>query len=198
MTAFTFRPFPEWLREESVQQGMGKRQENEDRSKYFVYSYNIGNRGYCSNSILGSALQSTAQCPTHPQNKHTTLQFASPHSFSTKHMHTLWHTQHYRKGQIHGVRKEEGGSLMGNTAYYISRQIYRWQCALNVSTSRDSQQTVAYTIRCAHQTWLHSLDVAVKTSRLTAIEDGWATNGDTCDVPKSSLKVLFFAKNALQ
>ena len=51
----------------------------------------------------------------------------------------------------------------------------RWWCAINVSTCKDSQQTVAYTIRCAHQTWrcsCHSLDVAVKTSRLTAIEDG--------------------------
>ena len=77
----------------------------------------------------------------------------------------------------------------------------RWQCALNVSTSRDSQQTVAYMICCAHRTWrcsCHSLDVAVKTSRLTAIEDDWATNGDTCDIPKSSPKVLFFAKNVLQ
>ena len=39
----------------------------------------------------------------------------------------------------------------------------------------------------------------MKTSRLSAIEDGMgaklATNGDTCDVLKSSPKVLFFTKN---
>ena len=39
----------------------------------------------------------------------------------------------------------------------------------------------------------------MKTSTLSAIEDGMgaklAMNGDTCDVLKSSPKVLFFAKN---
>ena len=50
--------------------------------------------------------------------------------------------------------------------------------------------------------YCHSLEVAVKTSRLSAIEDGMgaklATNGNTCDVLKSSPKVLFFAKNVWQ
>ena len=42
----------------------------------------------------------------------------------------------------------------------------------------------------------------MKTSRLSAIEDGMGTklaaNGNTCDVLKSSPKVLFFAINVWQ
>ena len=81
----------------------------------------------------------------------------------------------------------------------------RWWCTLKVSTSRDSRQTIAYTITFCSRTWpcsCHSLEIALKTSRLAAIKDGMgaklATNGDTCDVLKSSPKVLFFVKTLLQ
>ena len=121
------------------------------------------------------------------------------------HTHIVTHTALYRKGQILSVCKAEGGSLVGNTAYYISKQFYKMVARTNLSTSRDSRQTVAYSIRCAHRTWrcsYHLLEIAVKTSKLISIEDGMGakltTNGDTCDVLKSSPKVLFFVKNVLQ
>ena len=101
--------------------------------------------------------------------------------------------------------KAEGGSFVGNTAYYISRQFYKVVVRTKRFTSRDSLQTVVYMIRCAHRTWrcsCHLLEVGMKTSRLTAIEDGMgakpATNGNTCDIPKSSPKFLFFTKNVLR
>ena len=67
------------------------------------------------------ALQSTAQCPTHTHReqacKHTVCLFPL--------ILPQTHVALYRKGQIHGVHNAEGGSLVGNTACYISRLSYK-------------------------------------------------------------------------
>ena len=70
---------------------------------------------------------------------------------------------------------------------------------------RDSRQTIAYTIHCAYQTWrccCHLFKAAVKRMTLTAIKYNVGgklrTSDDTCNVPKSSPKVLSFMKNVWQ
>ena len=150
MTAFAFSPFPERLREESVQQGIGKRQENENKNKYLVYTYHIGNRGCCCNSIYFEApfSQLHSILYTHRASMQTySLPLPIPPTPNTR----THYTRSTRGRDRSTVFLKQKVVRSWVTQRAISQDnSKRWWWALNVSTSRDSRQTVVYTIRCPH------------------------------------------------
>ena len=173
MTAFAFRPFPERLREESVQQGIGKKQEKEDRNKYLVYNYHLGNRACCCNFIYFEAPFSQLHSILHTHRASMqTYSLPLPIHPSTRTHYDTCSTLGRDRYMV--FLKQKVVRSWARQRAISQDNSTRWWWALNVSLSRDSQQTVAYTIRCAHRTWrcsCHSLEVAVKLSRLSAIED---------------------------
>lgn len=120
----------------------------------------------------------------------------SPSLLPQTHAHTETHTVLGRADPL-CVVKAEGGLLVDKRHAIFQDDSKGWWCTL-----RDRRQTLVYTTHGAHQTWCcscHLSEVAMKKMRLTALEyDVGAkprTNGKTCDIPKSFLKVLFFMKN---
>ena len=135
MTAFAFRPFPYRLREESVQQSIGKRQENADRNKYLMCC------GCCCNSIYFKAPFSQLHSIQHTHRASMqTIQFASPHSSYPKHTH--YDTRSTLRRDRSTVFLKQKVVRSWATQCDISQDnSTRWWWA--VSTSRDSRQTLA-------------------------------------------------------
>ena len=81
------------------------------------------------------------------------------------------------------------------------KTILMGECTFSISLHRHSRQNIAYTIPSAAPNLVfscHSFEAAVhRDARLSKVT-WWSTmNSDTCNVPKSSPKFLFFAKNVL-
>ena len=176
------------------------------RQKQIFCVYNIRKCGCCSNCIYLQASFSWLHSVLHAHTASMQTYSLPLPIHSSPNTRILWHTQHYRERDRSMVVLKQKAVGSWTIWRAISQDnSTRWWCTLNVSMRRDSRQTAAYTIRCTSQTWrcsCHLFEVAVRTLRLTAIENDMGAkltmNGDTCNVPKSSHQGPCLRKNVLQ
>ena len=137
MTPFAFRPFPERLREESVQQGIGKRQENKDRSKYLVYSYNIKNCSCCSNSTYLEAPFSRLHSVLH-RHRASMQTYSLPLPIHPPPNACTHSDRRSTKGRVRSTMFLKQKMVHSWTTQCAISQGNSTMCTLNISTSRDS------------------------------------------------------------